>query len=318
MSERGVIVCLGTSATLARTMRFGRLTLDAVNRTDRVHEYAAGKAVNVARCLKTMGARPLCLGIVGGDRGRAMTRDLDEAFIAYDFVHSHSPTRLCVTVIDDETASSTELVEESHALPAHEPEQLLSNLHRVMEEQDVQAIVLSGSLAPGMDTSYYARCVDLAHESGVVCVVDATGRPLIEALEAGAGIIKVNERELCMSFGIEVETDEDLAVCVKKLAEASGAWVIVTRGAEATIASDGKRTMRAAGETAAVVSAIGSGDCFTAGVALEIAEGGDLPRALVLGTAAAGANVESPHAAHVDPMRIKKLCERVRISEWSI
>ena len=44
-----MIVCLGTTPALARTMEFDGLAVDAVNRATRVYEYAAGKAVNAAR-----------------------------------------------------------------------------------------------------------------------------------------------------------------------------------------------------------------------------------------------------------------------------
>ena len=47
-----MIVCLGTTPTMQRTMLFDRVEIDAVNRAVEVREYASGKSVNVAKVLR--------------------------------------------------------------------------------------------------------------------------------------------------------------------------------------------------------------------------------------------------------------------------
>ena len=50
-----MILCLGTTPTMQRTMLFPRVRIDEVNRAAEVREYASGKSVNVAKVLKTLG-----------------------------------------------------------------------------------------------------------------------------------------------------------------------------------------------------------------------------------------------------------------------
>ena len=49
------ILCLGTTPAVQRVMVFRKLTLDAVNRAATTLDGAAGKSINVAKVLKTLG-----------------------------------------------------------------------------------------------------------------------------------------------------------------------------------------------------------------------------------------------------------------------
>ena len=63
-----MILCLGTTPTVQRTIFLKRLEIDAVNRAHSVIESASGKALNVARVLTTLGKPCVALGFAGGDR----------------------------------------------------------------------------------------------------------------------------------------------------------------------------------------------------------------------------------------------------------
>ena len=43
-----MILCLGTTPTVQRTMTFAKLNIDAVNRAIEVKQTASGKSINVA------------------------------------------------------------------------------------------------------------------------------------------------------------------------------------------------------------------------------------------------------------------------------
>src|SRR5687768_1732895 len=111
-----MIVCLGTTPTMQRTMLFDRVQLDGVNRATEVREYASGKSVNVAKVLRTLGHDALATGFLGGARGELLRQHLERAGIRTAFVTVAAPTRLCTTVIDRATGQVTELVEEAARL----------------------------------------------------------------------------------------------------------------------------------------------------------------------------------------------------------
>jgi 1-phosphofructokinase family hexose kinase len=312
-----MILSLGLTPTIARTMRFAALTLDGVNRTADVREYAAGKAVNAARAMKRLGGRPRCLGVVGGDRGRHLRRMLDGLFVDHDFIDVDAATRLCVTVIDDATRTATELVEESSRLSGHDAPAVIESLRRAIAGEPVKGLLLSGSLAPGVRDDFYARCVDVAMDEGIMCVVDASGAALRAALDVGPTVVKLNAAEFCQTFALNPADESQLISQIREAASACGAWFVVTRGPLATICSDGASTWRVTTPSVEAVSAIGGGDVLAGVLTMRLAEGAPIDDAVIEAAACATASVLTPHAAEFDPATARKLQEHITMHEVS-
>src|SRR5438094_4134919 len=112
-----MILCIGPTPATQRVMIFRKLVLDAVNRAATTLDGAAGKSVNVAKVLKSLGEQPLATGFLGGDRGADLRALLQAREIEIDFVEVNARTRQCITVIDESSTTQTELVEESQPVP---------------------------------------------------------------------------------------------------------------------------------------------------------------------------------------------------------
>ncbi len=219
-----MILCVGTTPTVQRTMVFERLELDEVNRAVEVHEYASGKSVNVARVLGVLGEEGLAVGFAGGRRGEFLLEEMTAAGIAHDFVRTAGQTRLCTTVIDRSTGQVTELVEEAPAASAGEWEELIARVDaRVAGREgrrgdenaeamkraalaeavkraeaaevvngagEAEAIVFSGTLAGGAPIDWPARwlgngpATTAGSAHGPIVIVDARGEPMRRALRA--------------------------------------------------------------------------------------------------------------------------------------
>src|SRR5207248_2256571 len=119
------ILCIGPTPAAQRVMVFGKLALDAVNRATKTLDGAAGKSVNVAKVLKTLGEWPVATGFIGGDRGSLVQSCLTERGIKTEFVRIGAETRQCTTVIDESAGTHTELVQESDAVPNDKYRQLM-------------------------------------------------------------------------------------------------------------------------------------------------------------------------------------------------
>ena len=87
-----MILCLGLNPALQRILEFDSFTAGEVNRPKAAREVAAGKAVNVARCLKALGEDVLVTGFSGGARGRRVERLLDEEGIEHSFIRAAAET----------------------------------------------------------------------------------------------------------------------------------------------------------------------------------------------------------------------------------
>src|SRR3954468_21619475 len=228
-----MIVCLGTTPALQRTMSFDCFKLDAVNRATSVREYASGKSINAARVAHTLGKPVVATGFLGGDTGDACRRDLDRAGIAHDFVSVASRTRMCVTVVDRAAGTATELIEEPGTVAPADCDALLARLTSLLARATV--LVLSGSLAPGVPANFYAACVRAARAAGVASIVDAKGEPLRLTLAERPTVVKPNRQELEETTGVGAATPAHLREAVARLVGDNGAWAVITMGADGAV-----------------------------------------------------------------------------------
>ena len=314
-----MIVCLGTTPTLARTMEFDRVDIDGVNRATRVVEYAAGKAVNAARAAATLGvAGVACISPIGGLTGDRFAAAARQDPIEHDFVRVGAATRLCVTVVDRLGQTSTELIEESAGLSEGNSADLVAAFERRIVA--ASSCVLSGSIAPGIPADLYERCTRYAHAAGARVIVDASGEPLRRAIVSRPDVVKINARELASIEDVDVDVDDDRSVIdgARSLARRAGAWVIVTRGRRSTIAAhaDGSLLEASVAEVK-VVSAIGSGDSSAGALAVALARRQSMADALRLASAAASANAMTALAAHFDVAVVDRLTKTIQVRDIS-
>src|SRR5438552_4023422 len=212
-----MILCIGPTPATQRVMIFRKLVLDAVNRAATTLDRAAGKSVNVAKVLKSLGEEPLAAGFLGGERGQNLKSLLTRKGIGMDFVQVAAPTRQCVTVIDQSNATQTELVEESQPVSPQDYDALESIVRSRV--QGCQAVVMSGTLTPGGPVDFYLRCTQIANAVGAFSVVDAQGTPLTESLKAAPGLVKPNRTELAATVGRELPDERAVTSAMRELRE---------------------------------------------------------------------------------------------------
>jgi tagatose 6-phosphate kinase len=308
-----MILCLGTTPAVQRSMSFDRLNIDSVNRTADVTQYASGKSINAARVLHTLGQPVVCTGFVGGDSGQFLLNDLDDAEITHSFVRVDAATRMCITLVDRKNSTATELIEEACALPTHVYEQLLLKFKELLPT--VTGVMLSGSLPPNAPVDFYAHCVAAANGAGKFTLVDATGEPLRRALKNHPTVIKPNRQELSQTVSAPVETEEEFKSAIRQLLSMGPQWAVITNGAKETIASDGKTFWKISTPKVTVVSPIGSGDSFAAGLAAGIASGQTVPASCKLAAACGAANAMTNMAGHLNKSDVDLLIDQVNLAE---
>ena len=230
-----MILCLGTTPAAQRVMVFRQLSLDKVNRAAQTLDGIAGKSINVAKVLHALGERPLATGFLGGPRGEQIAQDLTARGIASAFLTVTTPTRQCVTVIDQSTGAITELVEESQPVDRAAYDQLL----KMVEEKlpNCRAVVMSGTIASGGPPDLYLTCARWAQAAGILTIVDASGEALRQALAARPGLVKPNRAELEATFGRELREERALLEAMLELHKLGAQRVVVTAGADPTLAT---------------------------------------------------------------------------------
>ncbi|HEY8667208.1 MAG TPA: 1-phosphofructokinase family hexose kinase [Tepidisphaeraceae bacterium] len=309
-----MIVCLGTTPALQTTMTFPHVVVNETNRAAEVREYASGKSINVARVLHTLGAEALACGFLGGDSGKFIRQDLDAAGIKHDFVTVKPRTRTCITVIDQAAATATELIEEPQSVEQKHWHQLLEELDATLWR--AEALVLSGSLPPAAAADFYGECTRLAAKAEVPVILDARGAALLHALPHKPFIVKLNRAELAATYAISLETNEQLRSAMLRLTKDGATWAVVTSGGADTFVTDGTTFWTITPPQVKVISAVGSGDAFAAGLAAALLQGQGgqtMPQACVLATACAAANAMTSGAGKIRLQDVYHLSPAIHI-----
>lgn len=304
-----MILCVGGTPAMQRTLSFERLLPGEVNRAKEVRVTASGKVTNAARVTATLGSRALFATFLGGDSGRFIARDLDDTGVPHDVVWTEAPTRTCSTLLHDGTV--TELVEEARPVSAEDAAALEEITRRHLPE--ARALCLIGSLPSGVPDDFYARLVEAANNAGVPALVDAQKEPLLEALSARPFLVKPNLEESVATLGLP--EDSCARNAVRALVKAGAEWALVSTGAEGSVLGNRSREMwRIEPPKLEAVNPIGSGDSLAAGFLHSLVGGSSVPDAAAYGTACAAANVLTPTSGVVRLADVEKLLPRIRLS----
>ena len=303
-----LVVCLNPAIDV--THHVPAVDWAGVNRPSAVHARPGGKGLNVARTLHALGADVLIMGLAGGITGAWVASALGQRGVPAAFTQITGETRRTFTVVDGQRG--TALFNEAG------PRIAVAEFARFRAEyQDAlagaAAVVLSGSLPPGLATETYATLIEMAAAAGVPAVLDTHGEALLRGAAAGPAIVKPNLAELEALAGQPLATpggaDRTAVTAAAGLLLAVGAEAVVASlGPEGLLAATGDGRWQARPPATVAGNATGAGDAVAAALAHGLVLGRPwderLRHAVALGAASAAAPVagEFSHADYVSAL----------------
>jgi tagatose 6-phosphate kinase len=307
MLDSTPILCIGFTPALQRTMTFPQVELGEVNRAGSVTLSAAGKGVNVAHVLKTLGSHPLLFSFRGGDSGAAVSSGLSAWGVDCSWVDAEAPTRNCHTLVEDGGRRVTELVEEMACPSTAEWKQMDEAIDAAVPS--ASWLVISGKPPPGANPDCYARILEQAHAHRVQCVIDSQGEVLERALGRQPYLVKLNAEELAVTCGTARSDVSTGIIAIQKLGAQN---VIVTQGPDCVWLADETGIHSFQPPAIEPLNPIGSGDAVTAGLLHQLQQGASLRDAVRYGTACGTANALTAEPGLLDPDKVKELLEQMR------
>ena len=293
-----VVVCLNPALDV--THHVGAVDWGGVNRPRAVRARPGGKGLNVARTLHALGVDVLVLGLAGGVTGDGVEAALRELGVPAALTPVAGETRRTFTVVDDSVADHG--VTAFHEAGPEAGEEEFAGFRRGYEQalEAATAVVLSGSLPPGLEAGTYATLIETAAAAGVPAVLDTHGEALRRGAAAGPAIVKPNLAELAALAGRPlspgVDRAADRATVEAAAGELDGAEaVVITLGPDGLLAATGDGCWRARPPAAMAGNATGAGDAVAAALAHGLVLGRPwderLRHAAALGAATAAAPV---------------------------
>ena len=296
MSGRIVTLTLNPAVDLGSTATSIEPTRKIRTRDERLD--AGGGGINVARVVHALGGQALALILAGGATGALIQDLLRDLGVPHQAVPIAGRTRISLNVHESSTGQEYRFVPEGPIVSESEWQSVLTTLGTI----EADWLVASGSLPLGVPHDLYARIGDIAVRRGMRYVLDSSGEALEAALGHGIALMKPSLGELIDLVGAPLPTRADQEREAMALVRAgAAARIAVSLGPDgAFLATEAGITHMPAIQTK-VLSAVGAGDSFLAGMVLSLSRGESDRDALAWGIAVAATAVASLGTARSAP-----------------
>lgn len=317
------MICVAASPSIDTAFEVTRLVPGRIHRPVAHVRVAGGKALNLARAARTLGARPLAVALLAEHGSAWIAEQLAGEGIDLIGHPVSGEVRRCLSIFDGEGGALTEFYE--HANPVDTEDWRAFARLAIDQCESDRWFALSGSLPRGTAENAYEELVREAASRGAPTALDTSGPALRLALQAGPDLVKVNETE---ARGVLGELPQEgsgpqpdpglpaIAEAARALRELAGAGervAVITRGGQGAVLAGPEGLVLSARPFRRAPHPTGSGDAFLAGLLAARERGFDWPGALCLGHAAGTANAETPGAGVFDPNRAEALAGLVEL-----
>ncbi|MDI5934454.1 1-phosphofructokinase [Halomonas kalidii] len=296
------ILTLTLNPALDLSVGLERLVPGAVNRTRETHLEAAGKGVNVARVLASLGHDLTVSGFLGADNDGLFLRAFEALGAEDAFIRVPGETRINAKVAEAD-GRVTDINGPGAAIAAEAWQQLLDWLDGRAADpgRRPQAVVIAGSLPPGISPTDLAELVARLRDAGLPVWVDTSGAALTAAIGARPTAVKPNEHELASWAGHPLESPPARLRAALRLYAAGVEEALLSAGPEGVLWVSRRGAWQALPPRLDVASTVGAGDTLVAAMLHGVVSGHPPEQVLRLATALSAeavrhVGVGDPHA----------------------
>ena len=272
-------------------------TIDRVSDTHKMRcgpalKHPGGGGVNVARVLHRLGASCVAVYLAGGVTGERHHQLMRDEKVRCHLVPIAQETRESFSAHELSTGHDFRFVLPGPEVAAAEYDACFDYVAHHMPRQ---FLVISGGLAPGIPTDFYARLTALAKSKGVRVVLDTNGPALHAALKEGVFLFKPSLRELRELTGQDLPDPASWKAAAQQLIRDGKSDVVaVSLGEDGAMLVTATQAWYAPSLKVAVQTTIGAGDSFVGGMVWALSQGEGLEKAFQAGMAAAAAALLAP------------------------
>lgn len=306
-----MITAVSLNPSIDRTLTVDNFTPGGLNRVISRTDNAAGKGINVALTVSSLGLDAECIGFMYRDSSPLFERRLMMNSTAYDFIWSEGSARTNIKVFDRAAGVVTELNESGRPVDDAQLREMVELVTRHAESSDY--LILSGSTPPGCPTDFYRTLIQAVDGLGCRCVLDADGERLTAGLEARPFMIKPNRFELETMAGRRLDTIADVKQAALRYIDMGVEVAAVSLGADGALITDGSQTLFAPRMNIEVKGTVGAGDAMVAGLVAGFMADTDLEEAFRMGVACASARCMAEGYKGIDKTVYKAFLDMVTI-----
>lgn len=290
-----------------------KLAIDRVNRVSNVSKTAGGKGLNVTRVLRQLSEPVKASGMLGGNFGQFIRKQLDEEGIKHDFSEISSETRNSIAILHE--GNQTEILEDGPEINGPELSAFFETYKRLLREVDI--ITISGSLPKGVRKDYYSTLIREANRQNTKTILDTSGETLTKSIQGNSKpyLIKPNEEEISQVLGRKIETLVELQNALKSDLFDNIEWIIVSLGKDGALVKHKKTIYKIDIPSVEVINPVGSGDATLAGLTYGISNGRTPKEIMRAGMVTGMLNAMNQKTGHVDVRQFDELFTQVSVNK---
>lgn len=257
-------------------------------RCDAAQTHPGGGGINVARVVHRLGGDVQAVYPAGGVIGSSLRRLLDTEQVPSHVIDIAQETRQSFSVHEASSGQDYRFVLPGPTLSEAEWQACMD--HVLRQEPMPPYLVVSGSLPPGVPDDFYARLAGASKARGARVVLDTSGPALLAALQVGVYMVKPSLRELRDLMGQALLTEASWREAARQLIQQGQAQVVaLSLGEQGALLVTADQAWRAEALNVPVLSTIGAGDSFVAGMVWALSQHMGLDDAFKYGMAAGAA-----------------------------
>ena len=290
--------------------------------------YPVGKAISYA-----LGIRELdesyndlkVIACIGSEELHIYYNFLTSQKIDFEFIEIQGETRSNKTINDPVKGTTTHIRQKGFDINSEELEKLIDKIKENLEEGDI--INFSGSIAPNLSPYIYQRLIGICNKLKAISILDSSGEPFINGVQAKPRIIKPNLIELSqllgntnlskINFSNVVEDCKNLVKKAKVLLNDELKIILITLGANGAICLTEKEALYGNVKVDKIIDTVGSGDAFLAGFTTNYIQQKEIIECFKLGVACGAANTLFPGPGLFQKEKVEELIKKVEIIDLS-
>lgn len=314
------VLCITLNPALDLAFNLESLVLGSVNRPTNAQLDAAGKGVNVARVLAALGHEVTVSGFLGADNDAPFALAFKQLGLIDTFVRVPGSTRINAKLAE-QSGRVTDINGPGMPIDTTHLQALVDTLNtELASTTPPQALVVAGSLPPGLSLDDFSELLSHLNASGVPLWVDTSGPALNAAIATHPAGVKPNESELAEWAGKDMMSSDARLIAAKRLHESGIANVLVSAGAEGVLWVNAQGAWHATPPKVTATNTVCAGDTFVAGMLHGLLNQHDAEQTLRFATALSAEAVRhigvgNPHAADFDSLqqhtRIRRLDDTI-------
>ena len=229
-----------------------------------VNVVPAGKGVNVARVIATLGEQVCVTGLMPENDVNRSTQFLDRLGIDHSFITIPGSMRINTTILDKNSRSITHINCTAETVGSEIQDQYEEYFSSVIHQNDL--CCFSGSLPSGFESSCYGSLIHKCTENGCTALLDSRDDALKFGIRSRPSMIKPNLDELENFFGEQIRGVHHIALKGKRLLDMGIEYVFISLGEDGMIAVHGNDCLLCSAPHVSAKDTVGCGDALTAGL----------------------------------------------------